>query len=332
MDHSIASILRDFRALSPARRRFLLVAGAIFVLLLLVLVTSKKDAQGTKPSLATTGPSVPGTSAFPPAPGDSGSIDALIEHDGTALIPKSLPAYGSRAAEFTSAFAEPRVNYSAQLAVVTKEFAHTRSSMEEILDRHRGYTAKLRMVGQPSGSVLSATLRVPASEYASALAELKSVGDLERDEECADETHQQHGDLEARLQNAQNAEHRLQKLLEDHPGVAAPLSQLQQQQLTQLRSEIARIQAERQAYDNRAVFSNIYFSLREERIAPVETFGAQLRGSAIHGLSDVLHTLSAILLFCVNYGPSLLLWAALLFFPARLLWRRSRATLARSPA
>jgi hypothetical protein len=235
-----------------------------------------------------------------------------------------------RPADLSGSFAEPRVNYSAELAVVTKEFAHTRSSMEEILDRHRGYTAKLRMVGQPSGSVLSATLRLPASEYASALAELKSVGDLERDEEAADEILQQHGDVEARLQNAQNAEHRLEKLLEGHPGAAAPLSQLQQ--LTQLRGEIARIQAERQAYDNRAVFSNIYFSLREERIAPVESFAAQLRSSSIHGLSDVLQTLSAILLFCVNYGPSFLLWAAILFFPARLLWRRSRATLARSPA
>jgi len=100
----------------------------------------------------------------------------------------------------------------------------------------------------------------------------------------------------------------------------------------QLRGEIDRLRAERQTYDSRAVFSNIYFSLREERVPPVETFAAQLRTSASSGLSDVLRVLSAILLLCVNYGPSLLLWAALLFFPARFVWRRSRPALQQDPA
>src|SRR6266851_3715764 len=104
---------------------------------------------------------------------------------------------------------EPRIAYSAELSVVTKEFAHSRSSLEEILDRHRGYVAKLRMVGQPSGSVLSATLRVPSSEYRSALTELKGVGLVDHEEEAADEITQQHGELEARLVNAQNEEQRL---------------------------------------------------------------------------------------------------------------------------
>jgi hypothetical protein len=336
MDRSLQSLLRDFDALSPARKRFLIITGSLLVLLVLVLVSRQKDAPDTKSSLTTAGHAVPLAEAFPPNPVDAMRADPMhtgpvIDNDRAAFAPKSL-AYGSRPDDLPGSFAEPRISYSAELAVATKEFVRTRSSMEEILDRHRGYTAKLRMVGQPSGSVLSATLRVPASEYASALAELKSVGDLERDEEAADEILEQHGNLEARLQNAQNAEHRLLKLLEDHPGAAVSVSQLQQQQLAQLRGEIARIQAERQVYDNRAVFSNIYFSLREQRMAPVETFAAQLRSSSIHGLSDVLHILSAIVLFCVNYGPSLLVWAALLFFPARLLWRRSRATLARSAA
>jgi len=273
---------------------------------------------------------LPDSAMFPAAPDDS-----RIDFDSKAMAVKSLPSLpygGSRPAEFSATSGEPRVSYSAQLAVVTKEFAHTRSAMEEILERHSGYTAKLRMAAHTTGSVLSATLRVPASEYRSALSELKAVGDVERDEEAADEIVQHHGDLEARLQNAQNAERHLEKLLGDHAAMAAPLSQLQQQQLAQLRGEIDRLRAERQSYDSRAVFSNIYFSLREERLAPVESFGAQLRSSAVNGFSDVLRVLSAMLLFCVNYGTALLLWAAILFFPARFLWRRSRPALQQNPA
>jgi len=203
--------------------------------------------------------------------------------------------------------------------------------MEEILERHRGYTAKLRMVGQPSGSTLAATLRLPASEYASALTELKSVGSVERDEEAADEVVQRRNDLVARLQNAKNAERRLQQLLKDESAKANRTVDLGQQ-IAQVRGEIERMEAEQHAWDDRAVFSNIYFSLREEHIAQAESFSTQLKGATLNGLSDAFRAISAILLFCVSYGPSLLLWTVLLFFPARLLWRRSRTALVRDPA
>jgi uncharacterized small protein (DUF1192 family) len=234
-------------------------------------------------------------------------------------------AYEARTGEVTGVRGGPPIAYSAELSVVTKEFVRARTSMEDVLERHRGYTAKLRMVGQPSGSTLSATLRVPATEYRGAVAELKGLGDLERDEEAADEITQQHGDLEARLQNAQNNERRLQRLLNDSANKGTALASIEQQ-LSLLRGEIGRLEAERRAFDDRAVFSNIYFSVREERVAPATTFGAELRSAAIAGFADAFRALSAILLFGVNYGPSLFLWAAFLYLPVRMLWRRFRPT------
>jgi hypothetical protein len=41
-----------------------------------------------------------------------------------------------------------------------------------------------------------------------------------------------------------------------------------ERQLATLRAEIERMQAERQAFDNRAVFSSVFFSLREEVSSP----------------------------------------------------------------
>src|SRR5262249_25027201 len=175
-------------------------------------------------------------------------------------------------------------------------------------------------IGQLAGSTLSATLRVPSSEYSSAVSELKAIGNLERDEEAADEVVQQRGDLEARLLNAQNAERRIQKLIGEGDAKTSAAPDLTRQ-LSGLHAEINRMEAERRAWNDRAVFSNIYFSLREERFAPAESFSTELRGAALSGLSDAFRTISAILLFCVNYGPSLLLWAFILFFPARMLWR-----------
>jgi uncharacterized small protein (DUF1192 family) len=218
-------------------------------------------------------------------------------------------------------FHEPQIAYSAELSVVTREFARARSSVEEILDRHRGYVAKLRLVGAPAQSILSATLRVPSTEYRSTLAELKTVGVLEREEESADEITQQHSELEARLLNAQNEEKRIQQLLQDRSAKFTDVEALTRQ-VALLRSEIERIEAERYASANRVSFANVFLTMREERIPVAETIGAKLRTATVGGLSDAFESISSILLFLAAHGPLLALWAALIYFPARFVWRR----------
>jgi hypothetical protein len=239
------------------------------------------------------------------------------------LMSSRLPpkAFSSAAGDAANSFREPQIAYSAELSLVTREFAHSRSSLEEILERHHGYVAKLRMVGQPAGSVLSATLRVPSSEYRSALTEFKAVGLVEHEEEAADEITQQHSELEARLVNAQNEEHRIQRLLEhgpDNPSDSAAL----ERQVAILRGEIERIETERYASGSRVSFANVFFSLREERTSPAETIGAKLRAATVGGFSDAFESLSVILLFSASRGPLLALWAVIIYFPARYFWRR----------
>jgi hypothetical protein len=131
--------------------------------------------------------------------------------------------------------------------------------MQEILERHHGYTSRLRMVGQPSGSVLTATLRVPSSEYRSALTELKTVGLVEHEEEAVDEITQQHSELEARLVNAQNEEQRILQLLQNRNDKTSDSASLERQ-VALLRSEIERMQSERYSSDSRVTLANVSLS------------------------------------------------------------------------
>ena len=64
----------------------------------------------------------------------------------SAGVPSKL--YSSAPVDSANAYREPQVAYSAELTVATREFAHSRASLEEILERHYGYVAKLRMVGE----------------------------------------------------------------------------------------------------------------------------------------------------------------------------------------
>ena len=320
------SLTIRLRTLAPATRGLLYAAALLFALFCIVLLNPHKGRQSVPRSH-----SPAGTAGIPQRePHAADDLRFLAPPSKEPMVPQATVSGGDRlgTSEFGSA-AEPRIAYAAEIAVSTKEFVRSRSSLEEILDRHRGYVAKLRMVGQPAGSVLSATLRIPSSEYSSALADLKSLGQVEREEECADEITQQQGDFEARLINAQNTEQRLQRLLENLPAKQSN-TELFERQLAALHSEIARIEAERQAFLNRTVFSSVLFSLREEVASPVVPFGAQLRSTAGNGLSQAVASLSAILLFVVNYGPSLLLWVVILILPARFVWRRSRLLFART--
>jgi hypothetical protein len=309
------------REIFSARRRLLLAGSLAAGVFLLFFFSSNHAVHPAGQAVSVQ----PGRGGLNPSPLPAGGLETLggDTKEMSAFAPLRTPPdiYRAGPVDSANAFREPRIAYSAELSEATHEFAHARLSLEEILDRHRGYVAKLRMVGQPSGSVLSATLRVPSSEYRAALTELKAVGLVEHEEEAADEITQQHSELEARLVNAQNEEQRLQKLLQSRPdSFGDPASTARQ--VAMLRSEIERIEAERLTFGNRASFANVFFSLREERTSPAETVGAKLRNAAVGGLNEAFESISTILLFLASRGPLLALWVVLLYFPARYFWRR----------
>ncbi len=329
MRNFIQSLVARFQSLSSRRRQFAFVLGTLFSLCLLTVFTAHNTQRlGSRKQYT---PPVPVESREPIA---LQNAENALEEDPQSLGLIDAESVSRSAAQLklsADSLNEPRIAYSADLGVITKDFVHARSSMEEILDRHRGYAARLRMLGHPAGSSLSATLKVPASEYSSTLFDLKSIGDVQQDDEAADEIVQQHGDLEARLQNAKNNERRLQELLKNSDDKSIDVDYVRRQ-LIALHAEIVRMELERHNVDNRVVFSNIHFSLREVRETPAETLSAQFRRAAGSSLTDLIGTLSSLLIFLISYGPSFLLWAAILFFPARYLWRRSRATTARATA
>ena len=177
--------------------------------------------------------------------------------------------------------------------------------------------------GQPSGSMLTATLRVPSSEFNGAVDDLKRLGNVEREEQTADEITEQRADLEARLSNAQSTLARLQAILAKDSKQSNPAAI--ERQLATVNDEIARLEAERSAALRRVTFAQVLFALHEELLPPAESFGAQFRGAALAGLTDLASSLSAIVLFAVGRGPIVLLWVALIYFPARWAWRKWQA-------
>jgi hypothetical protein len=318
MRSALLSLLAKFRGLSSGRRTLLGLFAWCSGCLLVLWITGPRIQPGSP--LLTARRSAEGLDSRPEA-------DLKAQWQRMKEFPKvmtpdvALSARGSLAPVVDSSeYVTPMIAHAAELAVATKEFARSRSTLGEILERHHGYAAKLRMVGQPTGGLLTATLRVPASEFSGTVTDLKALGSVEREEQSADEITQQRADLEARLLNAQSTLAHLQGILAKN-SEGSNLTEVQRQ-LSGVNAEIARLEAERVASETRVIFANVLFSLREEIPPPVESFGAQFRGAGMAGLTDALGSVSAILLFVISRGPAILVWVLLVFFPARWIWRK----------
>jgi len=321
MRNILIVLVTKYRAMSKMRRGLLLALAA---LLGMVLVGRFNRPMATPERLSETKfqPDVDWPTA-PPA-----STGSVVDDKNQKELSEPLKEFaasrvdlGSRIGAVAMPYATPLIAHTAELAVATHEFAKSRASLEEILERHRGYAARLRMAGRRSGSLLSATLRVPATELGATVSELKSLGDVEQEEQAADEITQQRADLEARLSNAQGTLRRLQELLKKQTYPDGNVRELQRQ-IANASAEVNRLQAERDASAHKVIFANVQFSLREMISAPQESLGAQLHTAASTGFGEAAASLSAILLFFIGRGPMALLWMAILYLPARLVWRR----------
>ena len=197
MNPSLRSSYANFREIFATKRRVLVIAvfGAICIVLLSVAHRTLRPAPKDSEHASTF------SQAYVPDLKESARI-------ATTPRPTGVYSPGSGDAAFTPEHAMAQV---AELSLSTQDFPRSRSGLEEILDRPSGYIARLRMEAQPSGSALSATLRIPSSELALALTDLKSLGHVDREEQTADEVTQQRSDLQACLLNARSSLHRLEE-------------------------------------------------------------------------------------------------------------------------
>jgi DNA repair exonuclease SbcCD ATPase subunit len=325
MRNALRLLLTQFRAMSRVRRGLVLSFAGVVCLVVLAQFSRLSPPPGLKEAARSTREAQhaeTGTSALQANDGSFEDMDKFKDLSEPMSAPLEPRKTDSKQLAAALPFATPLIAHTAQLALATKEFAQSRASLEEILERHRGYAARLRMVGRRSGSVLSATLRVPSPELGATVSELKSLGEVEQEEQAADEITQQRADLEARLSNAQGTLRQLQELLKKQTYPDGNVRELQRQ-IASAKAEVNRLEAERQSSEHRVIFANLQFSLREEIPAPVESLGAQFHSAASAGFKEAAASVSALLLFLIGRGPVVLLWIMILFLPARYVWRRS---------
>ena len=76
-------------------------------------------------------------------------------------------------------------------------------------------------------------------------------------------------------------------------------------------------------------FASLTATVTEEYKAPAralpDSMGTRFRNAAVDGYQSVINFVIGVALFLISDGPMLLLWIAILFFPARYAWRKLRS-------
>ena len=226
----------------------------------------------------------------------------------------------------------PMIARTVSLFISTKDFNASRASLDAILARHHGYAASLSAnTEQNAARSLQASLRIPAAELNAAVSELKLLGRVENEAQNGEEVTQQHADLVARLKNSRETEQRLQAILQQRTGKIKDVLAVEQE-VARVRGQIEQMEAEQKSLEHRVDFATIDLKLTEEYKAqlnpPSPSISTRFHNAFVAGYRDAVETIVSILLFFAEYGPSLLIWLALLFPAGWLLWRRWRRSYA----
>jgi len=283
---------------------------------------SDRDALGVRPSQ---GP------AAAPKPSHGKQFDRLDQFAKLQKAPASKFAASSSDTNVLPVRG-PMIIRTAELSLITNEFDKVRSAMESILKRHRGYLGELK-VGSATGTgrSLTATLRIPADQLDATLTEMKTLGRVESETQNGDDVTSQYVDLEARLANARNTEHRLTELLQERTGKLSDVLAVENEH-ARVRGEIEQMEAERKNMSNQVSFATLNVTIAEDykaqlQVVPPST-STRLSNAAVAGYKSMVDGVVSLVLFLLENGPSLLFWLVVLFFPARLAWKRLRRSFA----
>jgi len=247
---------------------------------------------------------------------------------GVPARPEAVRSQVTESALSATVAPSPMIVRGASVSVVTKDFDLSRTQLDAIQHRRGGYAAGLQ-VEAPAGAgrTLTASLRIPADQLDSTLAEVKKLGRVEHESQSGEEVTAQYVDLNARLSNSRNTEQRLVEVLNQRTGKMADILAVENE-IARVRGEIEQMEAERKSLEHRVAYAELQVELKEEYKAALNVTppsgASQLRNSLVEGLGTAGDSLVGFVQLVFSCGPTLLLWAAIVFWPARVLWRRWR--------
>jgi hypothetical protein len=313
--------------LAPLRGRWAWGVGSAVAVAALLLVIGRLNAPRMPMARE-----VSGLNALvqPPAPSPGASQMAELYRERAQLSESLENAPASRGSLPTFQRDEPMIARAASISLTVKDFGPVEATVKAIAQRHNGYIASLNTASpQDSARTLSATLQIPSTQLESAVTELKQLGRVDQETQSGEEVTKEFIDRAARLKNARATEQRLLDVLREHTGKVKDILDAEQE-IARVRGEIEQMEADQRALQTRVDFATVQLSVQEEYKASLQgappSTSTRLRNAAIQGYKTVVESVIGFGVWALQSLPALVLWALILFVPARWLRKRFHRT------
>ena len=224
------------------------------------------------------------------------------------------------AAEDRQASTSPKIIYTANLTLESKDYDTARAALDAALNDAGGYlesSSEYSDVG--SSRSVNLTFRVPEENYQSFLDAVAQAGNVTYKSQQAEDVTTQYMDIEARLDSLKEQRARLQEL----KASADNLSDLLQieSSLSDVQYQLESYQSQLDWYSRQVECCTVYLSLEEvQTYTPVEEgFGSRIQNALREGWSGFVETVQSAAVFLVGHWPFIVVGAVcgVIFYKAR---------------
>ena len=208
------------------------------------------------------------------------------ELSGPKRLDKAESPSSARAA-VSQAATGPLLVRTARLMITSADFESARGRLERIVNDAGGFVGQIVVSGSTREQrSLAATVRVPTAQFDTAMAALRALGPVTSESQDGEDVTQQSVDLDAGLTNARASEARLKTILEQRTGRLSDVLDVERE-ISRVRGEIERMDAERKNLDRRIAYASITVTLFEERKAAMDLgpqpLGTRFRNAFVDG-------------------------------------------------
>ena len=241
---------------------------------------------------------------------------ATYDLDQAAVLSENDAA----AAEDRQASTSPKIIYTANLTLESKDYDTARAALDAALNDAGGYlesSSEYSDVG--SSRSVNLTFRVPEENYQSFLDAVAQAGNVTYKSQQAEDVTTQYMDIEARLDSLKEQRARLQEL----KASADNLSDLLQieSSLSDVQYQLESYQSQLDWYSRQVECCTVYLSLEEvQTYTPVEEgFGSRIQNALREGWSGFVETVQSAAVFLVGHWPFIVVGAVcgVIFYKAR---------------
>lgn len=232
----------------------------------------------------------------------------------------ALSENDAAAAEDRQASTSPKIIYTANLTLESKDYDTARAALDAALNDAGGYlesSSEYSDVG--SSRSVNLTFRVPEENYQSFLDAVAQAGNVTYKSQQAEDVTTQYMDIEARLDSLKEQRARLQEL----KASADNLSDLLQieSSLSDVQYQLESYQSQLDWYSRQVECCTVYLSLEEvQTYTPVEEgFGSRIQNALREGWSGFVETVQSAAVFLVGHWPFIVVGAVcgVIFYKAR---------------